>query len=115
MARVYLCGTFRFLSQFDKAEELLKDSGVSVCRSFPGDPDGIRGCLSRIDRSDNVYVINPEGYVGKSVALDIGYAYAKGKPIYSMEPIADPPIGFMVEKIVGLDRIASAFGGSEQK
>ncbi len=53
---------------------------------------GILGCLDKIDRTDIIYVVNPQGYVGKSVAVDLGYAYAKNKPIYVMEPVDDPPI-----------------------
>jgi len=38
--------------------------------------------LKKINDADVVYIVNPEGYVGKSVPVDIGYAYAKNKSIY---------------------------------
>lgn len=56
------------------------------------DSRGIQGCLNRIDDADVVYVVNPEGYVGKSACIDIGYARAKNKPTYVLYPVDDPPI-----------------------
>ncbi|MFC1626756.1 hypothetical protein ACFL1P_00970 [Patescibacteria group bacterium] len=40
-----------------------------------------------IDSSDALYVICPDGYVGTSVSIEIGYAHAHRKPIiYSEKP-----------------------------
>lgn len=41
--------------------------------------------LEAISRSDLLYVINPKGYIGKSVALEIGYAISRDTPVYSLE------------------------------
>ena len=69
----------------------IADGGLSL-RRLHGDNRGIRGCFERIDNADLVYVVNPSGYVGKSVSVDIGYAYARGKPIYASHTIDDPPV-----------------------
>jgi nucleoside 2-deoxyribosyltransferase len=45
----------------------------------------------RIDASDVLLVFNPDGYVGNSVTLEIGYALAKGKLIYAA--VADTETG----------------------
>lgn len=45
--------------------------------------------LHALRRSDFVYIINPGGYVGTSVTLEMGYAMGMGVPIYSKYPI-DP-------------------------
>jgi nucleoside 2-deoxyribosyltransferase len=45
----------------------------------------------RIDRSDVLFVFNPDGYVGNSVTLEIGYALAQHKSIYAMQ--ADEELG----------------------
>ena len=42
--------------------------------------------FAAIDQSDLLYVLCPEGYVGRSVTLEIGYAYAKGKRVFFSEP-----------------------------
>ncbi len=39
--------------------------------------------LASLGRADFVYVENPEGYVGNSVALEIGFGLNLGKPIFS--------------------------------
>jgi hypothetical protein len=113
MSKLYICGSFRFSSELSKAEKAFLEAGISCNRSQHNDPEGIRGCLNRIDGSENVYVVNPDGYIGRSVALDIGYAYAKRKTIYSMVPISDPPIDFMIEKVVGIDELSVEFVGSK--
>jgi len=59
-------------------EILMKDAHESTIR-----------CFRKIDECDIIYVVNRHGYVGKSTLLDIGYAYAKKKPIYASEAIDD--------------------------
>lgn len=41
--------------------------------------------LKAIKNSDFLYVVDPEGYVGNSAVMEIGYAKALGKSIYSSE------------------------------
>ncbi len=45
--------------------------------------------FAAVDQSNVLYVLCPEGYVGRSVTLEIGYAHAKGKHIYFSEPTND--------------------------
>lgn len=53
--------------------------------------------LEAITRSDFLYVVNPGGYIGKSVALEIGYALSKNVPIYSLEKPKDNVLSFFVK------------------
>ncbi len=41
--------------------------------------------LKAIENSDFLFVVDPEGYVGNSAVMEVGYAKALGKPIYSLE------------------------------
>lgn len=90
--RVYVCGSFKDLEVARSVVEDLRAAGHAASCSLPGDPQGIDGCLRRIDEADIVYVVNPRGEIGKSVSLDLGYALARGRPIVAMLPITDPPI-----------------------
>ena len=45
--------------------------------------------LKSIDQSDFLYVVCPNGYIGSSTLLEIGYAIAIKKKIYSSEPPED--------------------------
>jgi NTP pyrophosphatase (non-canonical NTP hydrolase) len=53
--------------------------------------------LEALARSDFLYVVNPSGYVGKSVALEIGYAMSRGIPVYSLEKPEDYVLSFFVK------------------
>lgn len=41
----------------------------------------------KIDMSDEVFIVNPDNYIGESTKSEIRYALAKGKVIKSMRPI----------------------------
>jgi hypothetical protein len=41
--------------------------------------------LRKIDLADEIFVINRNGYIGKSTAGEISYALEKGKPVRYME------------------------------
>ncbi len=56
--------------------------------------------LERIRNSDITYIHNFEGYVGKSVALDIGHAMGIGKVVYALESISDPEVTHLINKIL---------------
>lgn len=45
--------------------------------------------LASLRKSDFVYVLNPEGFIGNMVSFEIGYALASKIPIYSQRQILD--------------------------
>jgi len=90
--RVHVCGSFSALETSLAVVAALRAAGHDASCSRPGDPEGIDGCLRRIDQAEVVYVVNPRGEIGKSVSLDLGYALARGRSIVAMQPITDPPI-----------------------
>jgi diphthamide synthase subunit DPH2 len=90
--RLYVCGSFKFLHEIEELECRLKEENIQCEISKKVNGRGILGCLKKVDDADIVYVVNPQGYVGKSVSFDLGYAYAKNKSIFVMNPVDDPPI-----------------------
>lgn len=97
-------GSFkRFLPQIQEAVNELSSLGINVIspkinrpvsqiggfvmleedKGTPGDIEGKH--LEAIAKSDFLYIVNPEGYIGESVALEIGYALSRGVPVYSSE------------------------------
>jgi hypothetical protein len=92
MKRLYVCGSLRFTREMGNLEQRLKEENIKHEMSKSLDSRGVLACLKKIGEADVVYVVNPEGYVGKSVSVDIGYAYAKNKLIYAMYPVYDPPV-----------------------
>ena len=99
MKKLYVGGSFRFKAEMEELEHKLKEENIQFQASKEMDSRGISGCLRKIDDADIVYIINPKGYIGKSVSVDIGYAYGKNKPIYVMHPVDDPPIMKLVTGI----------------
>ena len=48
--------------------------------------DAIIQHLERMDRAECIFVFNKGGYLGNSVVMEIGYAYAHRKPVYAPGP-----------------------------
>ena len=100
MKKLYVCGSFRFTREMEELEGRLKKENVEYQISKKMDSRGIMGCLKKIDNADVVYIVNQEGYIGKSVSVDIGYAYARNKPIYVMHLVDDPPVMDLINGIL---------------
>jgi len=79
----------------------LEAAGIECLTPTPvSDPrEGVLGCFDRIDRADLVLLIDPGGYVGRSVAADLGYAFARGTPILAIETPEDPALAVLVAGI----------------
>lgn len=65
-------------------------NGFVVLDKDKGSPGQIeKKHLSAISRSDFLYVVNPDGNIGPSVALEIGYAASYHVPVYSSNEATD--------------------------
>jgi len=53
--------------------------------------------LEAISQSDALYVCNHDGYMGASTILEMGWALALGKPVYSKEGVDDSTLKFFVK------------------
>ncbi|MBC7981681.1 hypothetical protein H7X65_01240 [Candidatus Parcubacteria bacterium] len=58
-----------------------------------------------IDEADKVYFMTPDGYMGTSLKLELGYAIAKNKPIYFSEPTNDIGLDCYVKEFVPVNDI----------
>ncbi len=58
-----------------------------------------------IDDSEALYVIDPDGYVGTLVKIEIGYALGKRKPVYFSEKTDSLDLDSLSEEIIPLDSI----------
>ena len=56
-----------------------------------------------IDEAEKVYLLTPEGYMGTSLKLELGYAIAKDKPIYFSEPTNDIGLDCYVREFIPTD------------
>lgn len=113
--KVFVAGSRRFAKEFGKAMKLFKESGIEAInagKNISSKEDTLETVKAdnerlfrRIDGSDVVFVIAKEGYVGYSVAMELGYAYAKGKEIISSEEINELAIRNLVSKVMPLEKL----------
>jgi hypothetical protein len=95
---VTLCGSTRFEAEFVEVNQRLTMEGCVVISlgmfSLPDLPDydwtidsaDLKGRLGavhlrKIRMADEVYVVDPGGYVGESTRREIAYAESLGKPV----------------------------------
>ncbi len=66
--------------------------------------------LDAIRNSDVIVLFAPEGYVGVSGALEVGFAHALGIPVLSTELVSDHTIRAMVDGIFNSDKVGIDYG-----
>jgi NTP pyrophosphatase (non-canonical NTP hydrolase) len=66
--------------------------------------------LDAITAADALYVYNPEGYVGLSAALEVGWALALGKEIF-VQPAVDFTLGMFCKRVATPQEIAELLRG----
>ena len=112
MKTVCICGSFRHYDEMLALRDALLASGASC--EWPTieqrrDPKTmteedakatILSHLERMDRADLVLIYNTDGYVGNSVVMEIGYAYARRKPLYALMSIQDQFLMSLVTAVV---------------
>lgn len=93
MAVITLCGSTKFKDQFEKANAFLTLQGnIVISVAFFEQSDGFKiteeqaellGRLHfrKIDISDEIFVIDVDGYIGNSTKKEIQYAEEKNKVI----------------------------------
>jgi hypothetical protein len=96
---VVLCGSTRFRNEFANANRIFTVTGSIVLApgvfGHSGDPltDNEKTQLDelhkrKIDLADEVFVVNPGGYIGESTRSEIEYAEKIGRPVRYLEPVA---------------------------
>lgn len=80
------------------SKPISKKHGFVMLESDKGTPEEIESDhLKAISQSDFLYVVNPDGYIGKSVSFEIGYAFSRNIPIYSLEKPKDHVLCFFMK------------------
>jgi len=105
LKRLYVCGSLRFTREIEELEHRLEEEKIEHEASKRKNSRGITGCLKKIDHADIIYVVNPDGYIGKSVVFDLGYAYAKKKQIYAMHAVDDPPVMGLINGVLSPEEL----------
>ena len=100
---ITLCGSTRFRAEYERVQKELTLQGNIVISvglfGHSGDDevwkDGEKEMLdemhlAKIDMADEIFVINPGGYIGQSTSREIAYARNRGKTVKSLCPLELP-------------------------
>jgi nucleoside 2-deoxyribosyltransferase len=114
---VCICGSFRFYDEMVGLRNALHARGA-LCEWPTPSPrraphamtpveakEAIMQHLERMDRADLIFMFNKGGYAGNSVIMEIGYAYARRKPVYVLAPIPDPFLMSLVTAVVSIEEL----------
>ena len=55
--------------------------------------------LEAIEKAAFMWLHAPEGYVGLSASLEVGFAHAQGVPVFSRDPVQDPTLSCFVKQV----------------
>jgi len=104
----------------NKVEEFLVKNGVRCIKPVPypyEDPGksrnrkeeeiGTKDHIENVKRADIIYVVDKDGYVGRSTSVEIGVAYGLGKKIYAMERIKDAAVDILVDEVLSPEELIS--------
>jgi hypothetical protein len=117
MKSVCICGSFRFYEEMVQLRTVLHARGALCEWPLPGPRrapqamtadearDAITCHLERMDRAECIFVFNKDGYLGNSVVMEIGYAYARQKPIYVLTPIPDQFLMPLVSAVMSIEEL----------
>jgi len=92
--KIVVASSRRYFPELKRLRAKLNDGMTVLFPNFeednPKDPETLarlhREFYEKIDSAEALYVYNKNGYTGASVLVEIGYARAKGKKIYTLEP-----------------------------
>ena len=124
---VTLCGSSRFIElfavmawEFEKQgsialglhllpQSYFEKKGVAIVPDHLGEVEGVQDQmdalhLAKIDMADFIYVLNVDGYIGKSTAREIAYAELIGKSIRYHEPTSEKG-GIVMDMTKGMKSI----------
>lgn len=117
MKVICLSASLRFEEEIEKVISQSKDVGIEVL--FPNFPvtegkseltiermrELCQDHFNAISQAEALYVINPGGYIGTLVKIEIGYALGKDKPVYFSHKTDSIDLDSLSTGIVPLDSL----------
>ncbi len=107
--RIFIAGSRKFHSEIQRLCKELNKKGVKASTAgewnskikdtFKSEKKALLNAFKKINTSNLVYIYAKDGYVGKTVAMEIAYAYAKNKKIISSEKISELSAKALITKI----------------
>lgn len=109
MKSVFIAGSRRFSEDIKRLVELCKENEIKTTTAgkilnqedtLESEKSALLRAFQRIDDSDILYIMANAGYTGKTVTLEVAYAFARNKEIISSEIIEDFSTRALVHKVM---------------
>jgi nucleoside 2-deoxyribosyltransferase len=117
--KITLCGSFKNKELLDSiAQELVSRGhfvyglGLLPFHELEGLSDGLvsnfrlgatLNSFSRIKKSDLILIVNPNGYSGVSVSMELGVAVAADKPVFALFDDQEKARHVLFDKVLNTD------------
>jgi nucleoside 2-deoxyribosyltransferase len=125
--KVVVSSSCRFSNDWPELGDKLGGLGIDLYLPDKKDLEGLsqeetdrimetvnRDFFAQIDTSDILYIYCPEGYIGKGVACEIGYAIAKNIEVIASDVIDDIGVWSLVNKIKNVDEFIKYLGNKNE-
>ncbi|MFQ5647785.1 MAG: hypothetical protein ACE5FW_00965 [Candidatus Aenigmatarchaeota archaeon] len=114
MKSVFIAGSRKFYQDVEKLNKLCEEKGIEVSTAgkpsdqedtFESEKSALFRAFKEMDKSDIIYIMAKGGYVGRTVALEIAYAFAKNKEIISSDTIEEFSARALISKVMGPEEL----------
>jgi len=124
MKSVFVAGSRRkSYRKINDLVQLLNDSGISattagksedVCNDTKeSEQNSLLNAFRKIDESDVCYVFSTDGYIGRTVSVEIAYAHAKEKELISSEKLGIISTSVPISKVMNSEELIKYCSSSE--
>ena len=115
MKSVFIVGSRKFYEEINELVQQLRDNQIKVATAgkwdktqedtFESEKRALFIAFQRIDEFDLIYIYSKNGYIGKTVAMETAYAYAKNKELISSHKIDEFSTQALISQIVNADEL----------
>lgn len=115
MKKIFLVSSRKFYGQLEKLASFFNRKKINAMTSGDWDPNekdtlsnqksALLTAFERIDKSDIVYVLCEDGYVGRTVCMEIAYAYSKNKELISSHEIEELSARALISKVMSPEEL----------
>jgi hypothetical protein len=113
--KICICSSIKFKDDILKVSQRLKENNIShhlPIMDLPKEmetpemtPKLVFDHFDKIRESEIILVVNPDGYFGNSVKIEIGFAKGLGKKVIFLEKTNQPELDCLADEFVSIDQI----------
>ena len=118
----FVAGSRKFFEEIEEFVKQCRERNLNAVTAdkekgesdFGSEKEALQRAFNIIDHSEAVYVFSKDGYVGKTVCIEIAYAYAKGKEVFSSELVGELSARSLVSDVVPPEKFIELFSTGNQ-